>query len=53
MMMYYRAILTPEVWEPYGWYFNLYFDMVYLRHLVWFFIRERSRNYDAYSCMHT
>ena len=52
-MFYYRVIITPKVWQPYGWYFNLYFDMVYLRHLVWFNIRERSRNYEAYSCMHT
>ena len=53
MFFYYRAIITPEVWEPYGWYFNEYFDMVYLRHLVWFFIREKSRNYDAFNCIHT
>ena len=52
-MFYYRVIITPEVWEPYGWYFNLYFDMVYLRHLVWFFIKERSRNYEAFNCMYT
>ena len=46
--------MTPEVWEPYGnsGYFNLYFDMVYLRELVWPSIRNKSRNYEAFNCMH-
>ena len=53
MMMYYRAILTLKVWSPYRWFFNLYFDMVYLRNLVSLLIRERSRNCEALDCMYT
>ena len=40
------------MWKPYEWYYNIAFDMVYLRHLVWPFIRDKSRNYDAFNCIH-
>ena len=49
----FRSIVTRDVWEPYGVYFNMFFDMVYLRHIVWPVIRSRSNIYDSYHCKNT
>jgi hypothetical protein len=52
-LIIFRSIITKEVWEPYGRYFNMFFDMVYLRSLVWPIIRDRSNIYDSYHCKNT
>ena len=31
-------------------YFSKYFDMVYLREIVWPVLRKRSASYDSYHC---
>jgi hypothetical protein len=49
-----RFIMTNSVIHPYGDnYFSSFYDMVYLRHLVWPIIKNRSDIYDSYHCKNT
>lgn len=46
-----RSIINPGYWDIYKKeYFCMYFDMVYLREIVWPVIRTGSASYDSYHC---
>ena len=49
-----RSIITPELWSLYRKeYFCAYFDMVYLREVVWPVIELSTVGYDSYHCKNT
>ena len=46
-----RSIIIPGYWDIYKKeYFCMYFDMVYLREILWPVIRTGSASYDSYHC---
>jgi len=46
-----RTIVNPILVKTYSRpYFSEFFDMVFLRHLIWPFIRNYSSIYDSYNC---
>ena len=48
---YKRTIVNPILVKTYSRpYFSEFFDMVFLRHLIWPFIRNYSSIYDSYNC---
>ena len=44
-----RSIVAPGLWRQYSWpYYTEFFDMVYLRHLVWPAVRESADIFDRH-----